>query len=296
MTEQFLRYGANDHGGGSMGFGYSGIVSTSIYIISFYLISKRWKFGDYWGELARNKVYIFLLFPTFLNETKISFIFILAYFLLLLPVEWKTMFKLVVSIPLIIVGMLVMGATYLSVTGQALESVFSQEAMDAYLIGEDPEELMEVAMYIQDGTYDIEDVGSVDVPRFTKILLIPEALADSKGGVLLGAGLGQFKGGTVLEMSSFALEWQWLLSGSLPLSFSIAMQLGVLGLIWFLFDIMTILFPRSSVLMGMNIKMFLWIILILVLVYNDSLRFFPLCFFLFYIALRGYVEVKKTGN
>ena len=32
---QFLNYGANDAGGGSLGWGYSGIISTSIYIISF---------------------------------------------------------------------------------------------------------------------------------------------------------------------------------------------------------------------------------------------------------------------
>ena len=41
ITFQFLKYGANDHGGGSMGNGFSGIVSALIYLISFYLMKKR---------------------------------------------------------------------------------------------------------------------------------------------------------------------------------------------------------------------------------------------------------------
>ena len=290
MTEQFLRYGANDHGGGSMGYGFSGIASTSIYIISFYLISKKWKFGNYWGELAKNKVYVFLLYPTFLNETKISFLFLLAYFLLLLKFEWKTVFKLLVSTPMIIVGMIGAGVAYLGITGQAMEAVFSEDAMEAYMVGEDPEGLMEVAELIQDEVYTIEDMGGVvDIPRFTKIVFVPEALSYSSGGILFGAGLGQFKGGTVIEMSKFASEWQWLLSGSLPLSFSILIQLGIVGFVWFVFNIVTLMAPRSASLLGINIKCFIWIIILLILLYNDSLRFFPFTFILFYIAMRGYV-------
>ena len=57
---QFLNYGANDAGGGSLGYGFSGIISTSIYIISFYLIQKRWTYTNYFADLMRNKQYILL--------------------------------------------------------------------------------------------------------------------------------------------------------------------------------------------------------------------------------------------
>ena len=40
LIYQFVKYGANDHGGGSLGNGFSGVISTLIYIISFYLISR----------------------------------------------------------------------------------------------------------------------------------------------------------------------------------------------------------------------------------------------------------------
>lgn len=288
VTWQFFRYGANDHGGGSMGFGYSGIVSTMIYIISFYLLSKKWRFGNYWSELLQNKIYILLLFPTFLNETKISFIFFLAYFLLLLPVELKTVFKVLISIPLLVVLMVGVGFSYLAATNQSFEKVFSQSAMDDYMIGEDPDEFIENAMAVQEEIYYREDMGLLDIPRFTKIIFIPEALKDAPGGFLFGAGLGQFKGGTTLELTPYADTWQWLLSGSVPYLFFIIIQLGLAGVVWLLFDLVTLLRPRSTQLLGINIKLFVCLIIGLVFFYNDSLRYFPLCTVLFYIILLGY--------
>ena len=292
MTWQFVRYGANDHGGGCMGFGFSGIASTLIYIISFYLISKRWKYGNYWGEMVRNKLYFFLLYPTFLNETKISFVFLLAYFLLLLPFEWKTALKILISLPIMIGAMVGIGIAYLFITGQSVESVFTQAAMDDYLIGEDPEELLDLAQYVQDGTYDIEDIGVLDIPRFTKIFFIPEALDDAEGGELWGAGLGQFKGGSLMELTPYAEKWNWVLSGSIPYLFFVMIQLGVLGLAWFLYTVATLFLHKSKVFMGLNIKLFILLIFSLIMTYNDSLRFFPFCAIIFYILIVGYVNCE----
>lgn len=296
VTWQFVRYGANDHGGGSMGYGFSGIVSTLIYIISFYLLSKRWKFGNYWRNLRNNFYYILLLFPSFLNETKISFIFLLSYFLLLLPFEWKTVVKIFVSIPLILAGIIGAGMLYLSVTGQDMESVFTQEAMDDYFIGEDPEVLMDLALALYDEVYDEEDIGQVDIPRFTKLVLVPEALDDSEGEEILGAGLGQFKGGSVLAISSYADRWHWLLNGSIPFLFFVLIQLGFCGVIWLFYNLITVIGPSDSRLIGKNIKFFVWIILTLVMMYNDSLRFFPFCTIIFFIIMVGYVGLNTQEN
>ncbi len=293
LTWQFIRYGANDHGGGTMGFGYSGIVSTLIYITSFYLLSKYWTFGNYWVNMGKYKVYFILLYPTFLNETKISFIFLLAYFLLLLPIEWKTVFKIMVSIPLIVFFLLFAGYSYLVITGQVVEGVFSEEAMNDYMIGEDPEELLELVEALQDDVYDKEDVGMLDIPRFTKLFVMPDAVMDSQGGLLLGAGLGQFKGGSVLDYTPFAERWTYLLSGSIVGALIIFIQMGLLGFVWFLYNMVSVLIPRSPLLLGNNIKLYVALILSLVMFYNDALRFFPFCFIIFYIVLRGYVGVKE---
>ncbi|MDE6061158.1 MAG: hypothetical protein K2G00_00160, partial [Duncaniella sp.] len=58
--------------------------------------------------------------------------------------------------------------------------------------------------------------------------------------------------------------------------------------VWLLFDLVTLLRPRSTQLLGINIKLFVCLIIGLIFFYNDSLRYFPLCTVLFYIILLGY--------
>ena len=84
---QFFKYGAGDYVGGTMGGWFSGILSFSIYYASFYLLNKRIDRNNIMRSLYKNWTLIFLLFPTFLNETKISFALIIAYFILLLPID-----------------------------------------------------------------------------------------------------------------------------------------------------------------------------------------------------------------
>jgi len=74
LSYQYFVYGAGDHGGGSLGNWYSGTISMLIYLISFYLLRKRVDSKHFWSSLWINKQYFFLLLPTFLNETKVSFV------------------------------------------------------------------------------------------------------------------------------------------------------------------------------------------------------------------------------
>ena len=60
LTWQFLKYGANDHGGGSLGNWNSGVISIMIFLISFYLIQKRIDKKNYIASLWRNKIYVIL--------------------------------------------------------------------------------------------------------------------------------------------------------------------------------------------------------------------------------------------
>ena len=127
VTEQFIRYGANDHGGGTMGEGASGMVSMMIYLVSFFLITRNWDSSDYFGSLRRNWKYIFLLYPSFLNETKVSFILLAAYFVLLLKYDRKLLLRMTYILPLSVLVFIGLGSLYLNLTRQEADEVLSAE-------------------------------------------------------------------------------------------------------------------------------------------------------------------------
>lgn len=298
LVWQFIRYGANDHGGGTLGVGGSGTISTLIYFISFYFMSKRWdEAKTYWQNLRDNKVLVFLILPTFLNETKISFILFVCYFLLLMRVNWSLLRKIIVALPLILVCIAGLGYVYLDVTDQDADEVLSIDFYQNYLIGEDLDYLVEVGQKVADGLIETDNLWAVDIPRFSKIFLAPTALEDAGGGQLFGAGLGQLKGGTVLSYTSFASEYKWLLGGSRPMWFFIFIQLGYLGIIWYFINMAGVVGIRSAFPRGTNIRVFVCIIVLIGLPYNDSFRFIYYCFILFFGAASARFEdpVEKAA-
>ncbi len=271
-----------------MGLGASGIISTLIYLISFYLITQKWDSSHYLLSLRNNKDLIFLLYPTFLNETKVSFIFLGIYFLLLYRFEWQTIRKLLIALPITIVVFTGLFYLYLNLTNQNKDVVGSSEFYTEYLFGEDPEHLMEVAQKVQDGeiTVDPRDWWVVDIPRFAKFGFMPMVLSESDGGILWGAGLGQFKGGTKIDPPKFAIQYEWLLAGSIPMAFFIMIQLGIIGLVWFLiFVFWNLNFRKRTFEFAMQLKLFLSAIIGIVLFYNDSFNSLPLCMVFFYITV-----------
>lgn len=301
VTWQFVKYGAGDAVGGSMGYGSSGIVSTCIYFVSFYLMTKRWDASKgYFRNLWNNFILVFLLYPSFLNETKISFIFLLCYFLLLIKLDRAAVRKFVIAIPALFAILAILFPIYLDVTDQEADRVLSEEFLDDYLLGgDDVERMVEIALMIQDGTIEIEatDFWSVDIPRFTKILWLPQTLEDSRGGMIFGAGLGQFKGGQSVEMSQFAKDNQWMLLGSRPWLFFVIVQLGIIGALWYFGAMGWIInYKNKSYDFSKNIKVYLTVILLLILFYNESLRFFQFCGILFYISLYATIKVSQEGD
>lgn len=302
LVWQFLRYGANDHGGGTLGNGGSGTISMIIYTLSFYLVSKRWdNEKSYIRNLLDNKWFVLLLFPTFLNETKISFILFLMYFVLLAPINWKTVKRVFLFSPLIFVGLLLLGWAYFAATNQDPEDLLTGDYFQEYFVGLDPDEIIEVALKLQDEEIEVDpdEWWTVDIPRFMKLFELPDALHDTRGGMMLGAGLGQFKGGTLLDQTNFGKKYKWLTNGSRPWSFFLLLQLGYIGLIWFAWATFVQLdFKHENRANDKNIKIFLLLDIILMLFYNDSLRVLPMCIVLFYIATMTYLAppVKKTIN
>ena len=82
---------------------------------------------NYWQSLKKNKEYFLLLLPTFFNETKISFIFVLCYLVLLMKIQWKSMRKLLLASPLLIALIIGLFYAYLDFTDQDADRVLSYE-------------------------------------------------------------------------------------------------------------------------------------------------------------------------
>lgn len=270
---QFLNYGANDAGGGSLGWGYSGIISTSIYIISFYLIQKRWTYTNYFKDLWENKLLVFLLFPTFLNETKVSFVFCLCYFFLLIKINAKFILKMIVATPLALIVLFFVYNIYLSATGNNDDITSVDYYTDTYLAVDDPEQLMMIGEMLQGGEFEDDD-WVVDLPRFTKIMFYPALMESSNNSQWVGAGVSHFKGGTSLKVTRFADEYQWALTGTVPYLYFLLVQLGYIGAIGFIIYILIYGFSIGLKLHNrmLNIQVLLFVVVSIVLCYNDAFR------------------------
>ncbi|MCH5326541.1 MAG: hypothetical protein J1E29_04980 [Duncaniella sp.] len=292
LVQQFFVYGPCDWGGGTFSNGGSGLVSTLIYVISFYLLSKRWDFQrHWWANFKENIIYFILLFPTFLNETKVSFVYILAFFFLLLPIDRKFIWRVIALIPVMILLVIGLGSFYLNSMDSRFSNIFTTENIWHYLSGGDEmEELIEMAVRFEDEGLVAQDasVFAMDLPRFTKLFLLPDALDHTKGGDMLGAGVGQLKGRTILGLSPFARKYSWLLRGTVTSLFQILLELGIVGAIWMFYTLGSVLFTRSTSPFSKNIKIYIGLVWAVIMLYDLELFVAVPVFIMFFIALNGW--------
>ncbi len=287
VTEQFVRYGANDHGGGAMGNFSSGSISIIIILISFYFVLKNWDPDDYAKSLWRNRWYIFLMFPVFLNETKVSFVVMAVYFFLLFPLTAKSVGKLLIAVPILMVAFMMLVSLYLWATGDT-NDVASVEYITNYLTGGDEaEELIDLADYaVEFVELSVEEWNYADLPRFIKFGILPDALNDSEGGLLLGAGFGHLKGGTTLEQTKFHNEHLPLLYGTNPMLNMIAVPLGLLGLVWAFFWFKNaIAFKTRAGDQPLRMKLMLLFITLLSFLYISYFRYIVPCVVFYYLCV-----------
>jgi hypothetical protein len=296
LVEQFVRYGAGDHGGGSMGNGASGTVSSMICLISFYLASQNWDEDNYFASMKANKKYIFLLFPVFLNETKISFIYIIIYFVLLYRYKVQNIGKLILVSPIFIAAILGMYNVYAYVTDVGDKNVFSAEYLNAYLVGNDIDEIITYSQMAADDEYEEDYLWFIDMPRFLKIFLIPETLSKTNGGMILGAGLGQFKGGSTLEKTRFSTENKWVLNGSIFMIYIYMIQLGVVGLLWGLSSFIAVIRNQGSTIRhALQNRLYLIAMYIAALVYLPLLTFLQFAVVFYYICTVSTIPVTDSN-
>lgn len=268
---QFILYGAGDSVGGSLGRGNSGILTFVVILMVYYTIKNGYsRLG--W------KVYLNTIFlvPLFVNETKISFILIPLMFLLL--GKTKKLSTIFVSLMGAVAFFFLLNILY-SDQGRKVqnpfERIFNEDYLDQYLLGAE-----------NSGKKNIQ----IDVPRFTKVILAIQLTGKNASEALFGIQCGAFKGGKVVEKSTFSKNYFWLLLGSRPYLFYLLITGG-----WCLVLTMLIFFHRKifrgfELSADKRLAYLCGIFLFIIFLYNDSPRsqFFIIMFAYFLIYSKGY--------
>lgn len=297
ITWQFIRYGANDHGGGSLGNGYSGIISILIILLSFYFIKRDFDSDNYLLSLKRNWIYVFAMYPVMLNETKVSFIFIALYFLLLFAPNIRSVGKLMIAIPVAAVVFSGLYMLYITATGQAGKDIASEDYINDYLLTNGADDIVDDVQNLMDVDPSDYNTESIDLPRFAKFTMLPFVIDESTGGQWFGAGLGQYKGGTVLKRTKFAEENRWFLQGTTTALLFVPVQLGWVGFIWFLAYLVCLLNFRKRVgVMAMQFKLFLALTALIIIFYNDSFQSAIFCMIYSYLCLTTWIEPEPDAD
>ena len=246
-----------------------------IYIISFYLMHKRIDQRDFAGSIIKNFKYVLLLTPTFFNETKISFVLLVIYFILLMPLDKRIYKRAIISLPILVVLFALGYSTYkithkgdVSSTTDEID-IFSEDYLVEYVLSD-----VEKAEEDVEWSLDNDETGVADLGRLTKFLLLPMFEEDNPGHIPLGFGVGHFKGGTKMDHSEFYDHYEWYLIGTMPYLIHIYLQLGVVGLLLFLGYLVSLFFrhPDGCSIRDMNLQIFMVLLIGMNLFYAESLR------------------------
>lgn len=285
MLFTFLMHGACDWGGGSLGNWNSGIITTLIFAVSFYLMQKRIDQENFWHSIWENKIYIILLFPTQLNETKVSFVYLLMYLVLLLPFNKRLFVRLLLAVPIVAFSLICALGAYVVSTGGSMKDILSIEYYtEMYLY--DPS--MDTVGYAE-WLFDNDTGESDDIPRFTKFMLLSDLNEENPGHIMTGFGLGQFKGGTTIRNTDFYNKYEWMLIGTIPYAYHVYIQIGVIGLMlmfWFFFNLLSA--PGEGFKRNYNVHAYIFLVYILLLMYNESIRDCFQCLVFTYLALASW--------
>lgn len=287
---QVFLHGAGDLVGGTLGGWFSGILSFSIYYISFYLLRKRIDRNNILQSLYKNWVLIFLLFPTFLNETKISFGLIVAYFILLLPIDRKYLIRLTLLSPLIILLVGIGASFYYSTVESEGALELNEEFLSNYLDAD--LDNIEGAVDYAEKNYE----ESFDIPRFAKLAILPMVFNAHPGHEMFGFGLSLYRHGSVIEASDFYNEYDWLMKGTSPQIMSTFLQLGIIGAIWYIVFFLSLLYIKPALYKQRNYNMQVYFILafVILLVYADFWQNPNFCYVMFLFLFLSWEKDKDT--
>jgi hypothetical protein len=252
--QQFIKFGAGDAVGGTFGYGGSGILTFSIFILIYYLIEN--KIGTSKERLKKSIPFLIFLIPIALNETKISFIIMLIYFISFMDIKSASSSLLFASF-----GVLsVISFSYIYTTQgdvgskNPIEDFVNKDFLNDYLLG--------------------DETFSEDIPRFTKIVIGTNLLVND-GNLLLGKDFGAFMGSELKLRSKFTKNYEWLLSGSKPYSFYLLITGGIFHLLLVISIVFSEIFRKCINRIknySSSLLFFLTALFLILFFYNDSLR------------------------
>jgi hypothetical protein len=209
---QFLKYGACDAVGGTFGLrGGSGMLSQILYIICFFLLVRYASLED--GshfKIGKTMMFLPLLLPTMLNETKISFI-LLPVFLVLIVASGRKIYR---SVPLLLAGVAIafMLNYFYSETVQNTSNLLDEDYFEKYLVHVNPQ-------------------TNEDLPRLQRLAIMFQMMGKDAGAITLGMGYGVMGGGSVMDVSRLGRRLYYLVTGSRILLFSVWIQGGLLAVL-----------------------------------------------------------------
>lgn len=280
--QQFLEMGAGDYVGGTFGLGGSGVLTFTVYLSTYYLMIQNFDPNNFVRSILKRSYLLILWLPSFINETKISFVLMILFFLLLLPLNIKSIFNSVIIFLVLIPVLFYFDSVYTKTTGHGfLDEIFQEEYVTRYLFG--------------DSDMDFSQTG--DIPRFTKIILAFQI--QKKETHYFGNGAGQFKGGTTLSLTPFATSYMWLLQGSRPMLFLVFVQMGLLGyIIYALFwlKLFSNAWNNKKFKYSRNFSLYLMAAYIIIMFYNQSFRhlFFAGIFMYFIVFAQYWMDDKEV--
>lgn len=289
ILEQLIRYGAGDHGGGSLGDRMSGIVSTIIYLTSFYLMLRRWDPArSYIANIGRNWVLVALLLPSFLNETKVSFVLLPMYFFFLIPGGRQYMRTLLWIVPTTAALLATAGWLYLNTADTHGDDVFSAEYLEFYMMGDESSLNQMELLYEQQAEEDEAEENNGDMVRGLKFAALPLVMSDKPWGAWIGYGVGQFKGGTVMKKTRFARDYEWLVKGTQMMGMVWFVELGWAGVAWVLVWTAVLFrwFVRGASRQG-RLQWLLTLTLLLMSVYTSCFMNVPFAIVFVYLAFES---------
>jgi L-asparagine transporter-like permease len=267
---QFKQFGPGDSVSGTIGKNGSGILTLLIFFMVYFLTESKMNNLTSSEKLKKNIPYLLLMIPVVLNETKITFILIIIFFISMINLKRITsaISTIIIGISVIVIFSFFYASQENIIEGDnAITGIFNNDFLESYLFGDNPE------------------IEYVDIPRFGKLLIGTQILVSNEK-ILLGQEYGAFKGGKQVAESQFSKKYDWLLSGTKPYLFFLLITGGI-ALLLLIISLFIKEIRRPSM-TGSNsysnsLLFFIVSVLILMLFYNDGLRSHTLVLVLIYL-------------